>query len=109
MVKTILNAAGFTENVTYRATRFIKPPAVSYCVYLDAFETRGSDDANLLKDHTTSIELYAYAPDDASEAAIEAAFDTQKMPYEKADRYFINDEQLFQTVYTFNYLEKIGG
>lgn len=109
MVKQILTAAGFVEGVSFKETRFITPPKTTYAVYLDSFVSRGADDLNLIKDHSTSIELYEYAPDPESEARIEAQFDSIGQKYEKADRIWIDEEQLYQVVYDFEYTEKQGG
>lgn len=106
MVKNILTGAGFTENVDFRETRFLKPPRTTYAVYMDSFNRRGADGLNLIADHDYTIELYAYQPDSDAEKRIEASFDAYGIEYEKQDRYWINDESLYQTIYTFNYVEK---
>lgn len=106
MVKQVLTAAGFKENKTFKATRFITPPKTSYAVYMDSFTRRGADNTNLIKDHTYTIELYCYNPDPGSEKKIEESLDSFGLEYEKADRYWIQEEQLYQTVYTFNFVEK---
>lgn len=106
MVKQILTAAGFVENETFKATRFVTPPKVTYAVYFDAVRGRGADNLNLIAEHTVTIEVYSYAPDPEAEAEIEAEFDKIGQAYEKSDRYWINEEQLYQTVYTFYYVAK---
>lgn len=106
MVKSVLEAAGFVEGATYKATRFLKPPATTYAIYMDSFDRRGSDDQNLIAEHTYTIELYSYVPDATSEAAIESALDQYALPFSKQDRYWLNEEQLYQVVYTFDYIEK---
>lgn len=108
MVNKILTGAGFVLNKTYRETRFLKPPSVTYAIYNDTKTVRGPDNVNALTEHEVNIELYEYAPDPASEAAIEAQFDAAGMPYIKQNRYWINEEQLYQVIYEFNYLEKRG-
>jgi len=107
MVKEILTAAGFVEDVTFRETRFVKPPRQSYVVYLESFSARGSDHHNLLRDCTTLIELYTYVPDPDAERRIEAEMDSRGIEYRKDDRYWIQDEQLYQVVYTVEHTEKI--
>lgn len=106
MVKTILTKAGFVENKTFKETRFLKPPKSTYAVYMDSFSRRGSDDLNLIKDHYYTIELYSYKQDPEAEARIEAILDEYGIDFEKQDRYWIKEEQLFQVVYTFNFIEK---
>ena len=106
MVKRVLTAAGFVEGKTFRETRFLKPPKTTYAVYMDSFTRRGADGLNLIKDHTYTIELYSYNPDPEAETKIETMLDELGLEYEKADRYWIQDEQLYQVVYTFNFVEK---
>lgn len=107
MVKKVLTKAGFVENKTFKAVRFIKPPKdESYSVYTDAFTRRGADGFNLITDHFFTIELYSYVPDPTAESNIEAALDSYGLEYEKQPRYWIQEEQLYQVIYTFNFIEK---
>lgn len=106
MVKKILTGAGFVENKTFKETRFLRPPKTTYAVYMDSFNRRGADGLNLIKDHDDTIELYSYEPDPEAEARIENMFDELGLEYDKDDRYWIQDQQLYQVVYTFNYIEK---
>lgn len=106
MYKKILTAAGFIENKTFKESRFLKPPKETYAVFFDAFNRRGADTVNLIKDHDGIIELYSYVADPVSEANIEHVLDEFAIEYDKAPRYWIQDEQLFQVVYTFKFIEK---
>ncbi len=106
MVKTILNTAGFEEGTTYKETRFLKPPKTTYAVYMDSYERRGSDDLNLITEHDYTIELYSYTPDSEAESSIEEALDSYGLDYSKQERYWLNEEQLYQVVYNFEYTEK---
>ena len=106
MVKRVLTGAGFVEDITFKETRFLKPPKTTYAVFMDSFTRRGADGLNLIKDHDYTIELYSYKPDPDAEARIEAKLDEYAIEYEKEDRYWIQEEQLFQVVYTFNHIEK---
>jgi hypothetical protein len=106
MVKTILTGAGFVEGETFKETRFLKPPKTTYAVFMDSFERRGADYLNLIKEHSITIELYSYAPDPDAEAKIEAMFDELGLEYEKSERYWIQEQSLYQVIYTFNYIEK---
>lgn len=106
MVHKILSGSGFEINKTYRETRFITPPKTTYAVYFDSVKRRGADDLNLISEHSTSIEVYEYAPDPETEAAIEAQFDALGQAYSKAPRYWLDEEQLYQVVYSFDYTEK---
>lgn len=106
MVKRVLTEAGFIESKTFKETRFINPPKVTYVVYMDSFTRRGADNLNLIKDHDYTIELYSYLPDPDAEKRIEAVLDELGFEFDKADRYWIQKEQLYQVVYAFNYIEK---
>lgn len=106
MVKEILTGAGFVENETFKETRFLKPPKSTYAVYFDSFTGRGADNLNLIKEHDYTIELYSYKADPLAEAKIETMFDNLGIEYDKDGRLWINEEQLYQVVYTFNYIEK---
>lgn len=106
MVKRVLTGAGFVEGETFDETQFITPPNTTYAVFHDSFTRRGADGLNLIKEHDYTIELYSEFPDPEAEARIEAMFDELGLEYDKADRYWIQEEQLYQVVYTFNFIEK---
>lgn len=106
MVRRVLTAAGFEENKTFKETRFLKPPNTTYAVFMDSYTRRGADGLNLIRDHAYTIELYSYKADPKAEARIEAALDALGLEYDKADRYWIQEEQLYLVVYTFNFTEK---
>lgn len=106
MVKTILTEAGFVENETFNETQFISPPDTTYAVFHDSFTRRGADGLNLIKEHSYTIELYSEFEDPESEARIEAILDEYAIEYDKDDRYWIQSEQLYQVVYTFDFIEK---
>lgn len=106
MVKRVLTGAGFVENKTFRETRFLTPPKVTYAVFMDSFTRRGADGLNLLKEHTYTIELYCYTPDPEAEARIEAMLDSFGIEWDKEERYWLETESLYQVVYTFNFIEK---
>lgn len=106
MVRKILTESGFIENKTFKETRFLTPPTSTYAIYLDAFIRRGADNLNLIKAHIYTIELYSYAPDADAESRLESTLDKYGIEYEKEERYWIQSEQLYQVVYTFNFIEK---
>ena len=108
MVNKILTGAGFVLNETYKETRFLKPPRETYAIYNDSIERRGADNLNLVTEHEVTIELYEYAPDPEAEARIEAEFDSRAIEYVKQSRYWIYNEQLYQVIYEFGYIEKGG-
>lgn len=110
MIKEILTAAG----VQHRQGRFPKPPAGTYAVYFDDVTSDGADrvtpsaGARLPKiyHHDASIELYEPKPDPDTEEAIEAELDAYGLDYQKEDRYWLQDVQLYQVLYTFSYTSK---
>lgn len=108
MVNQILTGAGFVLNETYKETRFLKPPITTYAIYNDDISARGADYINLIKDHDYTIELYEYKPDREAEKRIEDQLDARGIEYEKESRYWIDEEQIYQVIYNFSFIEKRG-
>ena len=106
MVKKILTEAGFVEGETFIETQFLSPPDTTYAVFMDSFTRRGADGLNLLKEHSYTIELYSDFGDPEAEARIEAVLDRYGIEFDKADRIWIQSEQLYETVYTFDVITK---
>ena len=102
MINKILTAAG----VKYRRSRFLSPPAETYAVYMGNITTDGPDGINMILTHDYTVEVYEPTPDDATEAAIEAALDAEGLRWVKQDRYWLQDTQRYQVVYEFTYIEK---
>lgn len=107
MVEKILIAAGFVKNETFKECRFLTSPKSTYAVYDDEFESRGSDDRNYILDHAYTIEMYSSIPDPEAEKRIQNAFNAFGIPFKKQDRYWIQDEQLYQVIFNFDYVEKL--
>lgn len=110
MVREILTGAGLVENETFRETRFLRPPNKSYAVFNDSFTRGGGDSKASLKYHSVTIELYEYAPDPILEIKLEDRLDefysSMVDGWEKQTRYWIEEEQLYQVIYEFDYIEK---
>lgn len=106
MVKEILTGSGFVEGETFEETQFISPPDTTYAVFHDSFTRRGADRLNLIKDHSCTIEIYSEFPDPEAEARLEAKLDEYDIEYEKNDRIWIQAEQMYEVVYTFDFVEK---
>ena len=102
MVKKILNDTG----LPYRRGRFQSPPKGSYIVYMDDISTDGPDGRVQLFTHSPTLELYEPLPDDAAEAAVEAAISAEGLQWAKQDRYWLTSEQMYQVIYEFEYTEK---
>lgn len=101
MIKEILNATG----LPYRRGRFTKPKAGTYVVYTDSVEADGPDGINVIFTHTYTVEVYEVEPDDAAEAAIEAAIDAVGFHWHKEDRFWLQNEQRYQVIYEFTYID----
>lgn len=110
MTHEILTAAG----VLHRRGRFPRPPADTYAVYFDDVSADGADPVSpetsgglpSIHHHDVRVELYEPKPDDAKEAAIEAELDSRGLPWAKEDRYWLQDEQRYQVLYSFSYTTK---
>lgn len=102
MADEILEAAG----IKHRETRFLKPPAETYAVWLKEQEVRGPDEENLVCVEDYSIELYAAIIDPVAEGKIEFELDARGIPYLKSEHIWIESEQLYQTTYSFEQIKK---
>lgn len=106
MVKTILTLAGFVEGKTFKETRFITPPKSTYAIFTDSVTRRGSDDSNLVEEHSSTIELYSTARDKDAETRLDNALDSLGIDYDKSELYWLESEQLYQRVYDLDYILK---
>lgn len=104
MIKTIMQAAG----IPHRRTRYPSPPVTAYAVYTDDVTTDGPDGINAIYTHDYTVELYTHNPEEAdtAEANMEQALDAVGKVWSKQDRYWLQTEQLYQTVYEFTHIEK---
>ena len=99
MIIELLQSAG----LTFRHVRFLKPPQGTYAVWVDNMETDGGDNQKSgIFEHNYTVEIYEPTPDDTAEQAMEAALDAAGIQYMKQDRYWLQDEQLYQVVYDFS-------
>lgn len=103
MIKEILNAAG----LRFRRSRFPKPPAEKYAVYMDDVGTDGPDGINRIFTHNITLEVYAPTMDEDLEADIEAELNVRGIKWDKQDWYWLQTEQRYQLVYEFSYITKI--
>lgn len=102
MVKEIMDATG----IKHRETRFKQPPSGTYAVWGDFIQARGADDALLVEEHSSTIELYTDSIDTAAEALIEAELAIKAQAYEKSDHTWLDKEQKYMTVYQFEHTVK---
>lgn len=110
MIENILTAAG----VKHRQARFPQPPADTYAVYFDDVEIEAADPVGVplgvklprIYRHSCRVELYEPKPDPTAEASIEAELDAWGLIWAKEDRYWLQDVQRYQVLYTFDYTNK---
>lgn len=110
MIQEILTAAG----VLHRQGRFPKPPPSTYAVYFDDVEVNAADRVGSVHSagqpkiytHNVMVELYEPAPDDATEAALEAELDAWGLSWAKQDRYWLQESQRYVVTYDFIYHTK---
>jgi hypothetical protein len=103
MENEILSAAGIQP----RGSRFVKPPAGTYAVWFDHIDTDGADFmAPGIFLHSVRIELYEPKKDDAAEEALEQVLSTRGLHWIRGERIWIQSEQMYQTIYEFDYTEK---
>ena len=103
MVTEILTRAG----VKFRQSRYTsKPLPDTYAVYFDDREVGGADGVNCLVTHNITVEVYESKPDDATEQSIEEALDFYGLEWTSQARYWIQEEQRYQVIYEFYYIEK---
>ena len=108
MIDKILTDAG----VEHARGRFIRMPTGTHAVYFDDIEVETADRQTDIPrgarvyHHDVTVEVYEPAPDDATEAAIEAELDARVIPWTKQDRYWLKDVQRYQVIYEFSYTSK---
>lgn len=102
MVKEILRNTG----IKFRETVFKNAPSTTYAIYTDSITRRGGDTKNMLNDHRVYIELYSNAIDEDSEKKLEVELDARCLNYNKSERVWFDEEQKYQVIYDFNYIER---
>lgn len=104
MINTIMQAAGIPS----RRTRYPSPPTTAYAVYHGGVTTDGPDGINAIFTHDYTVELYTHNPEEAdtAEANMEKALNDAGKAWSKQDRYWLQSEQLYQTIYEFSHIEK---
>lgn len=90
------------------AVRFIAPPDQTYLIYLVERRRYGADKKNLIQAVSVTFEVYSsdFVDDDAL-AMVEEAIDRQACEYIRYDTVYLDEEQLYMTTYTFEYVEKL--
>ncbi len=84
---------------------FTKPQKLPFIAVLDRTDEDGDDYHARLLSHELTVEFYAARIDKENEEKIEAAFAKQAWKTTK-DRSWIEEEKMFETIYTTNFIEK---
>ncbi len=110
LINDILTKAGFIENETFKQTCFKYPPKNDYCIYIDDVFSHGDDKKIRISEHNITFELYSRTPPTESEKKIESALKFYSSNflngYKKQSRMWLETEQLYQTVYEFDFIIK---
>lgn len=85
---------------------FKKPPSLPYVIFKENTKIRGADNKNNLSNRDITIELYSEIINHKAEKNIENLLDERSIEYSR-NRTWIESESFFQTVYDFNFIEKI--
>ena len=89
-------------------TQFVRAPkGEPFAVWVDDIECSGVDERpSSVRTHSVTIGFYEHIDDaEGTAASIELLLDSFGLAWSKQDRTWFNDEQLYQTVYTFEFRE----
>lgn len=92
--------------IPYKEVRFNKTPNTSYAVFTDSKKVYGADKRLFLIKHHVFIELYSYSIDFENEGKLEKKFAEFSIDYDKSERVWLDDEQRYQVIYDFEYVER---
>ncbi len=103
LAEICLNEAGITN----RPTVFRKVPHGTFAVYFDSVDNDQSADLlNNVRSHDVAIELYEEKQDFEARSALETAMDARAIKWDRADTVWLEEEQFYETIYTFSYIER---
>lgn len=103
LAEICLNGAGITN----RPTAFRKVPHGTFAVYFDSVNNDQSADLiNNVRSHDVTIELYEEKQDFKARRELEAAMDARAIKWDRADTVWLEEEQFYETIYTFSYVER---
>lgn len=101
--KELLTAAGIKE----RGSRFLKPPDGAYAVWMDDITADGPDgEPPRIFNHDITVELYEPRRGSRAGVAFEDQLNAHGLHWTKQDRFWIQSEQMYQTIYEYSYTEK---
>lgn len=101
-IPTILNGIqGYSDKVAYYAFPEGQAPELPFIVYIFPDEAGfGADNINYQPTTSVQVEFYSRLKDPTQESLIEAALTANEIYYTK-DSTFLEDEQAWMTVYSF--------
>lgn len=103
LAESCLNEAGITN----RPTVFRKVTHGTFAVYFDSADNdQGADLINNVRSHDVTIELYEEKQDFKARRALEAVMDERAIKWDRADTVWLEEEQFYETIYTFSYVER---
>lgn len=104
----MLNKVFSGLDIPYKETKFKKAPS-DYIIYKDEKNFGGADLKIFLCDHEVTVELYGEKIESIqkNENIIEKNLRNIGMEYEKEDRTFIEGDQIYLTIFSFKYKEKV--
>ncbi len=104
-----INALVMSTGLPVRQSRFDKPPTSRqpYTVLFDSEELIGPDLCpGRLRRHSQTVEHYDYKVNSQSRLALESALAAAGLEYSKSDTEWLREEQVYQTIFSFQQIEK---
>lgn len=104
----LINEIAEALTLPCRQTRFVQPPKDQpFCVWGEQVACMGDDERPYaLKRHESVLVLYEHQEDGENAPTVEAVLDAFRVAWTKAARDWFDDEQLYVTIYTFDYFER---
>lgn len=104
ILQQILDGAQIPNEETFHLIQ----PTETYLAWGDHITTDGSDYGNEILHHAVSLELYELGdqPDPAAHVRLRDAMDAVPVRWEKEERIWLLDLQVFCTTYKFDFFER---
>lgn len=100
-VKELLKMTG----LEVAETSFLKAPALPFIIFLQDVEEAGADIKNNIIERNVTVEFYSARINNEKEKIIEDLL-RQKLIKFKKERVYIENQNFFETIYTFSLYEK---
>lgn len=85
----------------------LTPSADTYCAWGDEIEAYGSDAGNEVLKHSIRLEVYEHTPDPDAHRRLQRVLNEAAIPWSKEMRVWMQDVQVYFTVYSYAYTERI--